>query len=83
MQASRAQFFGMLGKQDAICRNRQIADARICGERAGLSQEQAAAKAGTTRTTVYLAERGLLSETIAKKLAPVLGVKVSELLGAR
>jgi len=53
---------------------------RAARERAGLSQEQAAAKAGTTRTTVYLAERGLLSEAVAKKLAPVLGVKVSELL---
>ena len=61
-------------------KNPQPNAVRAARQRAGLSQEQAASRAGTTRTTIYLAERGLISEATAAKLAPVHGVKPSELL---
>jgi len=56
---------------------------RAAREATGLSREQAAVKAGISGTTLRIAERtGLISEATAAKLAPVLGVKPGELLGA-
>lgn len=53
---------------------------REARERAGLTREQLAVKAGVSSSTLYLAERaGLLSEPIAAKIAVVLGVSVEEL----
>jgi DNA-binding XRE family transcriptional regulator len=53
---------------------------RSARQRAGLTQEQLAVKAGISSTTVYLAERDLLSETTARKLAVVLGCDPATLL---
>jgi DNA-binding XRE family transcriptional regulator len=47
---------------------------------AGLTREQLAVKACVSTTTVYLAERALLSENTAKKLAAVLGCDPAALL---
>lgn len=47
---------------------------------AGLTREQLAVKACVSTTTVYLAERALLSENTAKKLAAVLGCDPATLL---
>ena len=56
---------------------------RSARERAGLSREQAAVKAGLSLTTLYLAERaGLITAATAAKLAPVLGCSAIELLTA-
>ncbi len=45
-----------------------------------MTREQLAVKAGVSSSTVYLVERaGLLSDTIATKLAAALGVDPSEL----
>lgn len=53
---------------------------RAARERAGLTREQLAVKAGCSSSTLYLAERaGLLSEAIAAKLAAALGIDAAEL----
>lgn len=53
---------------------------RAARERAGLTREQAAVKAGVSSSTLYLAERaGLLSDNIAAKLAKALGMDPEEL----
>jgi DNA-binding XRE family transcriptional regulator len=53
---------------------------RAARERANLTREQAAVKAGISSSTLYLAERaGLLSDATARKLAKALGVRVEEL----
>ncbi len=53
---------------------------RRARERAGLSREQLAVKAGVSSTTLYLAERaGLLSQNTAAKIAAVLGIPAEEL----
>ncbi len=53
---------------------------RAARERAGLTREQAAVKAGVSSSTLYLAERaGLLSDNIAAKLAKALGMTPEEL----
>lgn len=53
---------------------------RRARERAGLSREQLAVKAGISSTTLYLAERaGLISANTAAKVAAVLGVSAEEL----
>jgi transcriptional regulator with XRE-family HTH domain len=53
---------------------------RRARERAGLSREQLAVRAGVSSTTLYLAERaGLLSPNTAAKVAAVLGVSAEEL----
>lgn len=53
---------------------------RRARERAGLSREQLAVKAGISSTTLYLAERaGLLSPNTAAKIAAVLGIAAEEL----
>lgn len=53
---------------------------RRARERAGLSREQLAVKAGVSSTTLYLAERaGLLSPNTAAKVAAALGVTAEEL----
>jgi len=54
-----------------------LRDAR---ERAGLTREQLAVRAGLSSSTLYLAERaGLVSDTTAAKLAAALGVPAEEL----
>jgi transcriptional regulator with XRE-family HTH domain len=54
---------------------------RIHRERAGLSREQLAVRAGVGTTTVYIAERaGLITSATAAKLAVVLGCEVADLL---
>ncbi len=54
---------------------------RSARERAGLTREQAAVKAGISSTTLYLAERaGLISAATAAKLEPVLGLPAAQLL---
>jgi transcriptional regulator with XRE-family HTH domain len=54
---------------------------RNARERAGLTREQAAVRAGISSTTLYLAERaGLISAATAAKLAPILGVPADQLL---
>ncbi len=53
---------------------------RTARERAGLTREQLAVKAGMSSTTLYLAERaGLISAATAAKLAPILGVSAEAL----
>ncbi|ACG73251.1 transcriptional regulator, XRE family [Anaeromyxobacter sp. K] len=53
---------------------------RAARERAGLTREQLAVKAGLSSSTLYLAERaGLVSAATAAKLAAVLGVAAAEL----
>jgi DNA-binding XRE family transcriptional regulator len=47
---------------------------------ARLTREQLAVKACVSTTTVYLAERDLLSQNTAKKLAAVLGCDPATLL---
>jgi len=55
---------------------------RSARERAGLTREQLAVRAGVSSTTLYLAERaGLLSAATANKIAPILGVGVDALRG--
>jgi ribosome-binding protein aMBF1 (putative translation factor) len=46
----------------------------------GLSLARLAVKAGVAVSTVQIAERGLLSERVAKRLARALGVAPSELV---
>jgi transcriptional regulator with XRE-family HTH domain len=53
---------------------------RAARERAGLTREQLAVRAGLSSSTLYLAERaGLVSAMTAAKLAAALGVPVEEL----
>ncbi len=53
---------------------------RAARERAGLTREQLAVKAGLSSSTLYLAERaGLISAATATKLAAALGVPTAEL----
>jgi len=53
---------------------------RAARERAGLTREQLAVRAGLSSSTLYLAERaGLVSDATAAKLAAVLGVEPAEL----
>jgi transcriptional regulator with XRE-family HTH domain len=53
---------------------------RSARERAGLSREQLAVKAGLSGSTLYLAERaGLISAVTAAKIAPILGLREDEL----
>lgn len=52
---------------------------RAARERAGLTREQAAVKAGLSVSTVYYAEKGFVTEATAAKLAPILGVDPAEL----
>lgn len=53
---------------------------RRARERAGLSREQLAVKAGLSSTTLYLAERAkLISPRTAERLAVALGVTAEEL----
>lgn len=53
---------------------------RAARERAGLTREQLAVKAGLSSSTLYLAERaGLVSPATAAKLAGVLGVPAKDL----
>jgi len=53
---------------------------RAARERAGLTREQLAVRAGISSTTLYLAERaGLISAATAAKLAPILGVSANAL----
>lgn len=49
---------------------------------AGLSREQLAVQSGLSYSTLYLAERGLVSPKTAKKIAPLLGTTAEELLGS-
>jgi transcriptional regulator with XRE-family HTH domain len=66
----------MNATSDAMPRSR-VREAR---ERAGLTREQLAVKAGIAGSTLYLAERaGLISEATAVKLATALGVRPEEL----
>lgn len=54
---------------------------RIHRERAGLSREQLAVRAGVGTTTVYIAERaGLITSATAAKLAVVLDCEIADLL---
>jgi len=62
--------------------NRQLKSnaVRAARERAGLTREQLAVRAGMSSTTLYLAERaGLISAATAAKLAPILGVSANAL----
>jgi transcriptional regulator with XRE-family HTH domain len=60
--------------------NTKTSPVRLARERAGLTREQLAVKAGVGSTTLYLAERaGLISPATAAKIAPVLGVPAEEL----
>ncbi len=53
---------------------------REARERAGLTREQLAVRAGIAGSTLYLVERaGLISEATAAKLSAVLGVPVEDL----
>jgi len=53
---------------------------RAARERAGLTREQLAVRAGLSSSTLYLAERaGLVSDATAAKLAAALGVEPAEL----
>jgi ribosome-binding protein aMBF1 (putative translation factor) len=53
---------------------------RRARERAGLSREQLAVKAGVSSTTLYLAERaGLITPSTAAKVAAALGIAAEEL----
>lgn len=53
---------------------------RAARERAGLSREQLAVKAGVSSSTLYLAERaGLVSDATIAKLAEALGIPLAEL----
>lgn len=55
---------------------------RAARERAGLTREQLAVRAGIAGSTLYLVERaGLISPTTASKLATALGVPADQLLG--
>ena len=59
----------------------QSSPVRHARERAGLTREQLAVKAGLSCTTVYLAERAaLISEATAAKIARALGVSARDLL---
>ncbi|HEX9051668.1 MAG TPA: helix-turn-helix transcriptional regulator [Anaeromyxobacter sp.] len=60
--------------------NTTTSPVRAARERAGLTREQLAVRAGLSSSTLYLAERaGLLSDESATKLAKVLGVTAEEL----
>ena len=52
---------------------------RAAREAVGLAREKLAARAGLSTSTVYLAERGVLTQATAEKLAPHLGVSAQEL----
>jgi transcriptional regulator with XRE-family HTH domain len=53
---------------------------RAARERAGLTREKLAVRAGISSSTLYLAERaGLVSEATLSKLAAVLGVPAEDL----
>lgn len=53
---------------------------RAARERAGLTREQLAVRAGLSSSTLYLAERaGLVSDATAAKLAIALGIEPAEL----
>jgi transcriptional regulator with XRE-family HTH domain len=57
-----------------------VSPTRRLREAQGLTREQLAVRAGVSSSTVYLVERaGILSPTIAAKLAVVLGVDPGEL----
>jgi DNA-binding XRE family transcriptional regulator len=60
--------------------NAKASPVRAARERAGLTREQAAVRAGLSSSTLYLAERaGLISDETAAKLAAALGVEAREL----
>lgn len=52
---------------------------RSARERERLTREQLAVKAGVSSSTLYLAERGLVSDATLAKVAVVLGVDPAEL----
>jgi transcriptional regulator with XRE-family HTH domain len=66
--------------QDILARN-----LRLARQRAGVSQEELADRAGVDRTYVSGIERGLRNPTIGivARLAVVLGTTAAELLGGR
>ncbi len=53
---------------------------KVARGHAGLSQAELAVKASVSLSTLQLAERGLLSTTIAERLAAALGVPATALL---
>jgi len=53
---------------------------RSARKKVGLTREQLAVKAGLSSSTLYLAERGLISPATAEKIAPLLGVRADSLL---
>lgn len=60
--------------------NTKPSPVRSARERAGLTREQLAVKAGLSSSTLYLVERaGLISDATAAKLAAALGVSAAEL----
>ncbi len=52
---------------------------RAAREAVGLAREKLAARAGLSTSTLYLAERGVITQATAEKLAPILGVSAQEL----
>lgn len=60
--------------------NANVSPVRAARERAGLTREQLAVRAGLSGSTLYLAERaGLVSKRTAEKIAEVLGLPAEEL----
>ena len=58
----------------------KLSAVRTARERAGLTREQLAVRAGMSSSTLYLVERaGLISAVTAAKLAPILGVSAEAL----
>ncbi len=57
--------------------------ARLARLRAHLSQAQASTKAGIALSTLQIAEKGLLSERVAQKLAAAYGCEPEQLLPNR
>ncbi len=54
----------------------------LARRRAGLTQVQLAAKVGCCPNTIALAERGALSQAMARRCAAALGVPVESILAA-
>ena len=65
-----------------LTRDTKQSPVRAARLRAGLTREKAAVKVGLSFATVALAERGMITERTAKRLARLYGVRVEELLPA-